>query len=339
MTIPVFTAGTVLTAAELNAALTDAAALPMTQPNTWADAQTFSLSPVAPTPPQFDVSTNLATTAFVQQACGNFSGYTQSYITGSGTGTSKSIVGNVVTNYPIVGTTTQLGPQAWGTECQITSSISGTTTYMPAGLAGFFGNSILFKNDSATPQIVAVNTSGAFIFATELGLGTTNTQITLQPGQSAIIISRSLNENDIIGGSFLTEGYTESNKSSVGSTTTAGSLTLTAAQLAAGYLVDSATQTANYTFTTDTAANILAAVFPIIVGGSFKLRFINNDQSATGYAATLAVGTGVTLGTALPNPAIAKGDWSEYLFTCTNNIAASAAFTVTPIGGTTAGLL
>lgn len=41
MTIPVFTAGTVLTAAELNAALTDAAALPMEQPNTWADAQTF----------------------------------------------------------------------------------------------------------------------------------------------------------------------------------------------------------------------------------------------------------------------------------------------------------
>jgi len=161
-------------------------------------------APIIQTPAQFDVSNLAATTAFVQQACGNFSGYTQSGITGSGTGISKSTVGNVVTNYPIVGTTTQLGPQAWGTECQIASSISGTTTYMPAGLAGFFGNSILFKNDSPAPQIVAVNTSGAFIYDPALGLGTTNTQITLQPGQSAIILSRSLNENDIVGGSFLT---------------------------------------------------------------------------------------------------------------------------------------
>jgi len=40
MTISVFTAGSVLTAAELNTALTDAGALPMTQPNTWADTLT-----------------------------------------------------------------------------------------------------------------------------------------------------------------------------------------------------------------------------------------------------------------------------------------------------------
>jgi len=49
MTIPIFTAGTELTAAELNAALTDAAALPMTQANTWSEPQTFD-APIIQTP-------------------------------------------------------------------------------------------------------------------------------------------------------------------------------------------------------------------------------------------------------------------------------------------------
>ena len=42
MTIPVFTAGTVLTAAELNAALTASANLLAQQPNTWPFPQTFA---------------------------------------------------------------------------------------------------------------------------------------------------------------------------------------------------------------------------------------------------------------------------------------------------------
>jgi hypothetical protein len=42
MTIQNFVSGEVLTAADLNNALAEAAALPMTQPNDWADAQTFN---------------------------------------------------------------------------------------------------------------------------------------------------------------------------------------------------------------------------------------------------------------------------------------------------------
>jgi hypothetical protein len=42
MTIPLFAAGSLLTANELNDALGAAGALPMTQPNTWAGAQTFN---------------------------------------------------------------------------------------------------------------------------------------------------------------------------------------------------------------------------------------------------------------------------------------------------------
>lgn len=293
------------------------------------------------TPPQFDVSTKVATTAFVQQMAGNFSGFTISGITGSGTGTVNSHIGNILYTWPIVGLTTQLGPQAWGSECQLASAVANTITYLPENVSGYFGSAILFKNDSNYPQIIAVNTTlnpSAFIYAPVFGLGTTNTQIVLKPGENIVILSRGINENDVINGTFLSYGYTEGNAKSVGSTTTAGDVTLTAAQLDAGFFADSATQTANYTFTTDTATNILAAVFPIIVGGAFRFRFINNDQSSSGYTATLVAGTGVTLSTVLHNPAIGKGGWADYLFTCTAN-GATPTFTVAPIGGTASGLL
>jgi len=117
----------------------------------------------------------------------------------------------------------------------------------------------------------------------------------------------------------------------VGSTTTAGAITATAPQLAGQYLADGATQTAAFTVTTDTAANILAAMPNAVVGTAFKFRFFNNDQSATGYAATLAGGAGVTIATTLPNPAVPKGGYADYVFTFTS-IGASPALTVTPAG-------
>ena len=124
----------------------------------------------------------------------------------------------------------------------------------------------------------------------------------------------------------------------VSSTTTSGSITTTASQLAGGYLADGATQTAAFTVTTDTAANILAAMPNAVVGTAFKWRFINNDQSATGYAGTLAGGTGVTVGTVLPNPAVPKGGYEDYVFTFTA-VGATPTLTVEAVGGSSAALL
>ena len=124
----------------------------------------------------------------------------------------------------------------------------------------------------------------------------------------------------------------------VSSTTTAGAITATAAQLAGQYLADGATQTAAFTITTDTAVNILAAMPNAIVGTAFKWRFINNDQSATGYAGTLAGGTGVTIGTILPNPAVPKGGLMDYVFTFTA-IGSVPTVTVEAVGGSSAALL
>jgi hypothetical protein len=135
-----------------------------------------------------------------------------------------------------------------------------------------------------------------------------------------------------------TDSLYQSSQINVSSTTTSGAITATAAQLAGQYLADGATQTAAFTVTTDTAVNILAAMPNAAVGTSFKFRFINNDQSSTGYAGTLAGGTGVTVGTILPNPAVPKGGYEDYVFTFTA-IGSSPALTVEAVGGSSAALL
>jgi hypothetical protein len=116
------------------------------------------------------------------------------------------------------------------------------------------------------------------------------------------------------------------------STTTAGAITAAAAQIAGLYLADGATQTAAFTVTTDTAANILAAMPNAVVGTTFEFWFINNDQSSTGYAGTLAAGTGVTISTLLPNGATGQRNRSIYVFTFTA-IGSSPALTVNYIAG------
>ena len=123
-----------------------------------------------------------------------------------------------------------------------------------------------------------------------------------------------------------------SGPSAVNSATTAGAVTITAAQLAAGYFVDGATQTAAFTLTTDTAPNILAAMPNAAVGTSFKFRVVNNDQSSTGYAGTLAAGAGVTVeNSPLANPAIAPGGYVDYLGIFTDVTSGSVALSVYPL--------
>jgi hypothetical protein len=130
--------------------------------------------------------------------------------------------------------------------------------------------------------------------------------------------------NTVISGTLLS-------KLAVSNSSTAGNITATAAQLSNGYFADGATQTADFTITTDTATNIYAELPRAIVGTSFKFRFLNNDQSSTGYSATLVAGTGVTISNTLPNPAIAKGSWADFLFTFTS-VGSSPAITVNYIG-------
>ncbi|MHB8843086.1 MAG: hypothetical protein ACYC56_15075, partial [Candidatus Aquicultor sp.] len=225
---------------------------------------------------------------------------------------------------------------AYGQAIQV---VSGVTVTLPlSSLAGqvlhFYGNNYTI---STGPH--------QFIYAPKIGLNSTTPPTTLNVvSGDVIIIGRGGGEFDVLGGEVVSEQsiYPPTNALSskivIGSTTTAGNITATAAQLAGQYLADGATQTAVFTVTTDTAVNILAAMPNAVVGTAFKWRFINNDQSATGYAGTLAGGTGVTVGTILPNPAVPKGGYEDYVFTFTA-IGTAPTLTVEAVGGSSAALL
>lgn len=111
--------------------------------------------------------------------------------------------------------------------------------------------------------------------------------------------------------------------------TTVGAFTLTS-PYAQPTVVVTATQTAAFTVTTDTAANLFAAAGSPPADFGYSFRVINNDQSTTGYDMTIAAGTGVTIGVT-PNNAIPKGDFADFVLTFTSSTAA----TLTRVGSGT----
>lgn len=118
----------------------------------------------------------------------------------------------------------------------------------------------------------------------------------------------------------------------------AGDIMVPASQMIKRYFVNSATQTGEFTITTDTAENILAVTPNSPVGSSFVFRFINNDQSSPGYSGTLVGGSGVTIGTTPSNPKVGQGNWVDYIFTFTQ-VGISPALDALAVGGSSLGLL
>ena len=102
---------------------------------------------------------------------------------------------------------------------------------------------------------------------------------------------------------------------------TVGAGTLTAAGIAGGFISRTGTQIAAFTDTTDTAANIIAAIPNAIIGQSFEFTYQNN--SVGGFIGTLTGGSGVTVSGAT---AVNPGNFVRYLVTYT------AAATVTMVG-------
>ena len=235
--------------------------------------------------------------------------------------------------------------------------ISGNTAFTKISGGQVAGNSVSTSGAYSGIDINVSNFSVTGVFSGEVA-GSSNTQdygIKIASGATNFIcndnfVLYNINPGILFGGVLTQTEILKNNIGSpnppvgqssniiVSSTTTAGSITATASQLVGGYLADGATQTAAFTVTTDTAANILAAMPNAAVGTSFEFRFINNDQSSTGYAGTLAGGTGVTIGTVLPNPAVPKGGYEDYVFTFTA-IGSTPALTVEAVGGNSTALL
>lgn len=88
------------------------------------------------------------------------------------------------------------------------------------------------------------------------------------------------------------------------SITTVGNGTLTAAGLVGGLIVRSGPVT-NYSDTTDTGANIIAALPGVILSSTFLIRIKNN----TAFTQTLVAGSGVTLPSTVMVPAFSMGNY------------------------------
>jgi hypothetical protein len=90
------------------------------------------------------------------------------------------------------------------------------------------------------------------------------------------------------GGTVLASVYPTT---PVATVSTVGAATLSAANLKSGIIVRSGTQTAAWTDTTDTAANIIAGVSGAVTNTAFKFTILNT----TTYLETIAAGSSVTL--------------------------------------------
>lgn len=112
--------------------------------------------------------------------------------------------------------------------------------------------------------------------------------------------------------------------------TTVGNGTLTAAAIVGGVIARTG-PTAAFTDTTDTAANIIAAIPGAFVGQSFQVIIKNG----TAFPETLAAGNGVTLPTSVVIPANSAG---TYLLTLTSLTAVTLSHiqTVLTVGVTPA---
>ena len=147
-------------------------------------------------------------------------------------------------------------------------------------------------------------------FVTALGYNATPTA----SNQTVIGSSGNNKYNLLYGGAFQT--YNLPNN-----ITTVGAFTLTSPYDQPDVIV-TATQTAAFTVTTDTAANLFAAAGSPPADFGYRFRIINNDQSTTGYDMTIAAGTGVTMGVT-PNNAIPKGGFADFVLTFTSSTAAT----------------
>ncbi|AJY39349.1 hypothetical protein I6G56_26480 [Burkholderia humptydooensis] len=128
---------------------------------------------------QFDSSTRLATTAFVQRALGSFSGIKL-----------------------VQSTNTTLDATAFGTAIQISGS--SCTITLPSGNGAQPGSTIRFYAQGAAGATYTIKAvGGAFIYAPGAGMGSSNTTLTLNNNDTVELTNRSGNEWDVTGGSWI----------------------------------------------------------------------------------------------------------------------------------------
>jgi hypothetical protein len=280
--------------ASVSTARTNLGAAPLASP-------TFTGTPSAPTPAQFDNSGKVATSAFVQRALGSYSG-----VAGFNSNTTLTLaqVGNAIDWF---------GP-------------SGGVLTLPSGGTIPAGNAITFYNYGAGTLIVQIAGGSDFIYS---GTVTTTTSITLQKGDNLVLVGRGSNEIDVVGGTaslqfYSTLGVTPApgdNSTKLATTAFAAtsyaplaSPTLTGTPLApTAAAATNTTQIATTAFTTTAVANALpigwTAYTPTLTAsaGTYTTASVTGAYSRMGKLACIritatitTVGTGTTSVVSLP---------------------------------------
>lgn len=137
-------------------------------------------------------------------------------------------------------------------------------------------------------------------------------------------VQRQVNLGDVVGGA-----------EQIPATSASNALTVTGAMLASSFI--QSTETANATYTLDTAANILAALnnglgnIGIQPGTTFRLRHINNAAFTVTYASTANTGTSVAL------PVVNASSVKDFLLTIVNGTAAQTFAATTTNGNNVVG--
>lgn len=167
-----------------------------------------------------------------------------------------------------------------------------------------------------------------YVSATDAGKGKTSAG---SPSYTRAVVIEASSAEDDLASVLLTSTFPAINDAvqhsvTVTTSTTAGAVTYTAAQLVGGLILRDPAG-AGRSDVTPTAAAIVAAISGAVVGSSFEFTIRNTADDAE--TITLTAGSGITLSGTMT---IAQNNSKRFLAVCTNVTSSSEAVTIYSLG-------
>jgi hypothetical protein len=211
------------------------------------------------------------------------------------------------------------------TPTSVTTNVGTTLTaaQLSTGVLNRSGPTANFTDTTDTAVAIAAANQPGYSFYIDIK-NLTQYQMTIQGGSGVTFSSSSIIPGNSVAEFLVTVNaagtavvfnhvfstlLTSMNPELNNALNTVGAGTITGAQIATGVVTRGGTQVANFTDTTDTGPNIIAAQPNVHLGSAWEFTYYNG----TAYAATIAANaTGVTITNGQVIPA---GGWARYLVT------------------------
>lgn len=171
---------------------------------------------------------------------------------------------------------------------------------------------LALQNPPGNTFYVDIKNTTAFPQTLQGGTGVTFSSSSIIPANSVseFLVSISSDGTSAVFNHIFSAPLTDMNPEAAVALNTVGAATITGQGIATQITARGGTQTAIFTDTTDTAANIIAAQPNVHVGSSWEWTYVND----TVFPATIGLSTGVT---ATGSLTVACNAWSRYLVTVT----------------------